>query len=186
MNLELQVENNLLVVVFHSDYSVTGRGFNLVYSVVQADQPGATGDQNLVPFTSPSVSTSITTRFIIPQIETIDVFYPQTGSSGIIKSPGFPSSYTNKLDTTSVVSLDPTRPQLVTFTFDTFDLELCDDCQCDWLEIDVDPAQRFCGDVLDKKSLTVLVQKGSLEVKFHSDYSITGRGFLATYSAVSA
>lgn len=84
----------------------------------------------------------------------VDVFYPQTGSSGIIKSPGFPSSYTNKLDTTSVVSLDPTRPQLVTFTFDTFDLELCDDCQCDWLEIDVDPAQRFCGDVLDKKSLT--------------------------------
>lgn len=34
----MQVENNLLVVVFHSDYSVTGRGFNLVYSVVQGER----------------------------------------------------------------------------------------------------------------------------------------------------
>ena len=81
----------------------------------------------------------------------------------------------------------PAKKQHIKLTFNTFQLESCLDCQCDFVEIfDVIGNRRtslgkFCGSSLPGPFFS---SKQALKVVFSSDHGNGFSGFTATYSSV--
>ena len=81
----------------------------------------------------------------------------------------------------------PARNQHIKLTFNTFQLESCLDCQCDFVEIfDVignrpTSLGKFCGSSLPGPFFS---SKQALKVVFSSDHGNGFSGFTATYSSV--
>lgn len=109
------------------------------------------------------------------------------GSEGRITSPNYPTSYYNNLDF-SVKITGPERTRLV-IQFSRIDLEPQLDCLYDYVEVyslgDPGDAVRWCGNHdTDMQRFDFVSRSNDAILVFHSDYSVTGSGFSATWQAV--
>ncbi|XP_072171274.1 protein SpAN-like [Diadema setosum] len=106
--------------------------------------------------------------------------YMLTDEDGEITSPNYPSNYDNHEDCTWLIEGAPGAT--VTLTFVDMDIESHSTCNYDAVEVrtgDVSsPGLKFCGTTLPGEQVSTGNQ---LLVAFTSDYSVTRRGFKATY-----
>ncbi|KAM9333329.1 LOW QUALITY PROTEIN: cubilin [Pholidichthys leucotaenia] len=104
-------------------------------------------------------------------------------SYGNIKSPGYPGNYPPNRDCYWAVNVDPGL--IITFAFGTLSLEHHPDCSFDFLEIrdGLLPEDPVLGKYCTTASPPPLQTTGPAAwVHFHSDYSVSDRGFLITYT----
>ncbi|XP_016093659.1 cubilin [Sinocyclocheilus grahami] len=106
-----------------------------------------------------------------------------TNTYGDIKSPGYPGNYPPNRDCYWMVNVNPGL--LITFAFGTLSLEHHDNCNFDYLEIrdGLLPEDPVLGKYCSTASPPPLQTTGpSAWIRFHSDFSISDRGFHITYT----
>uniref|UniRef100_A0A8C1I6Q0 Cubilin (intrinsic factor-cobalamin receptor) n=1 Tax=Cyprinus carpio TaxID=7962 RepID=A0A8C1I6Q0_CYPCA len=106
-----------------------------------------------------------------------------TNTYGDIKSPGYPGNYPPNRDCYWTVNVNPGL--LITFAFGTLSLEHHDNCNFDYLEIrdGLLPEDPVLGKYCSTASPPPLQTTGpSAWIRFHSDFSISDRGFHITYT----
>ncbi|KTF87440.1 hypothetical protein cypCar_00025640 [Cyprinus carpio] len=106
-----------------------------------------------------------------------------TNTYGDIKSPGYPGNYPPNRDCYWTVNVNPGL--LITFAFGTLSLEHHDNCNFDYLEIrdGLLPEDSVLGKYCSTASPAPLQTTGpSAWIHFHSDFSISDRGFHITYT----
>ena len=102
-----------------------------------------------------------------------------------VRSPLHPEEYPHNID--EVTSIEVPAGSRIQLTFNTFDLEedpFTEDCRFDFVEIKDGPRilERLCGK-LAKRSFTSSGNK--MTVRFHSDASLTSKGFSATWERLN-
>ncbi|WAR06690.1 CUBN-like protein, partial [Mya arenaria] len=105
-----------------------------------------------------------------------------TSRSGAFTSPGYPNSYPINTECVWTVSVSPGNK--VQLSFSVFDLETHDNCNYDYIELHEGELGgpllgRFCGNDIPSN----LTAYNGVWMKFRSDDSSTGRGFVAQYAA---
>ncbi|ERL91607.1 hypothetical protein D910_08937 [Dendroctonus ponderosae] len=113
-------------------------------------------------------------------------------SGGTLTTPNYPENYYNNLDFL-VKIIGPERTRLK-IRFSKIDIELQLECLYDYVELKSvsrgdkkvqEDASRFCGThAKQMERFDFVSQNNEAEVKFHSDYSVTGSGFSLTWVAV--
>merc|ERR1712062_357725 len=97
---------------------------------------------------------------------------------GEIQSPNYPAAYPNNLDKTWNIEVAP--GQRIQLTFESFDLEAHSDCGYDYVQISHGSfQQRYCG---SSKPGPIISSGNTMTVTFHSDHSVNGNGFKATWT----
>ncbi|KAL9973890.1 hypothetical protein ACROYT_G020397 [Oculina patagonica] len=108
-----------------------------------------------------------------------------TASKGSLQSPGYPSSQYLQ-NTVCVWVITAPRGEHVKLVFNEVDLEYCTLCHCDYVEVregassDGQLIGRFC----IAKRIAVYSEGSQMWVKFKSDMSNEGRGFVASFSHI--
>merc|ERR1712241_164028 len=98
----------------------------------------------------------------------------------VIQSPNYPAAYPHDLDETW--NLTVATGQKIELTFETFDVESHSNCDYDYVQIsDGKEEQKFCGS--DKPS-PIKSSGNTMNITFHSDYSVSRDGFKATWKVV--
>jgi len=159
----VQTHVNTATLVFSSDSSVTGGGFSISYSSVDAY---SIPPSNPPPGPAPGSGCGGTL----------------VGSSGVITSPNYPHQYPNNANCEWTVEVPDGMVILFEQTPGTeFNIEPCGSCQYDVLEIDHgDDTARDCGNGFSSVQTTSNVA----HVTFVSDCSVTLAGFSITFTAV--
>ncbi|XP_015833125.1 uncharacterized protein LOC103312261 isoform X4 [Tribolium castaneum] len=123
------------------------------------------------------------------QISGVGINFNRTvnGSEGSLTSPYYPDHYYNHLDF-SVRILGPDRTRLVV-KFLKIDIEHQLECLYDFVELSsggqIGDAVKFCGTHdTDMHRFNFVSEGNEAELRFHSDYSISGSGFSLTWHAV--
>ncbi|XP_053408750.1 cubilin-like isoform X2 [Mercenaria mercenaria] len=106
-----------------------------------------------------------------------------TSQHGSFTSPGYPNNYPINTECVWTVSVAPGNRVQLSFSF--FNMEVHDNCNYDYLELHEGELGgpllgRFCGNDIPSN----LTAYNGLWIKFRSDDSATGQGFIASYSAV--
>merc|ERR1711962_425460 len=105
------------------------------------------------------------------------------GSTGNVQSENYPSNYNNNLDKTYIIEVGLGKK--IKISFDDLDIEHDRWCRWDFVCIkDIDGdflVEKTCGTT---KPGVVTSNGNKVEVIFHSDYSITKRGFKLTWAEV--
>lgn len=114
------------------------------------------------------------------------------GTEGRITSPNYPGNYYNNLDFL-VKIIGPERTRLIV-QFSKIDLETQTECLYDYVELrsvvrgnvnGLGDAVKWCGSHdTDMRRFDFVSESNEAELRFHSDYSITGTGFSVTWQAV--
>lgn len=114
------------------------------------------------------------------------------GTEGRITSPNYPGNYYNNLDFL-VKIIGPDRTRLIV-QFSKIDLESQLECLYDYVELrtvvrgnsdTLSDAVKWCGHHdTDMERFDFVSESNEAELRFHSDYSISGSGFSATWQAV--
>ncbi|XP_063599667.1 cubilin-like [Penaeus indicus] len=151
--------SNQVVVRFHSDSSVTSRGFVLHFDAVFAQPP--------------------------PPPLVCNGTYGMDGLSGYIR-PTYNDTYENFMDCEWRVATP--RNSLVHFHFEIFDLENSTGCGFDYLELEdlsmpgfILAGGRLCGSEVPDDFYSFSNQ---VVVRFHSDSIVVGRGFVLHFETV--
>ncbi|XP_046547811.1 cubilin-like isoform X3 [Haliotis rubra] len=98
-------------------------------------------------------------------------------SEGAIQSlPGTGSNYPNNMDCSYVFTRN--TPFYLNINFTALDTESSSNCRYDYVQVGED---KYCGSDLPNAT-RVSVQGGSAIIRFRSDSSVTGRGFVALFS----
>lgn len=101
-----------------------------------------------------------------------------------IKSPNYPEDYPNNENVSFPLEVDP--GSRIKLSFIAFDLEFVSDCRWDYVKVlDTDgitELAKLCGSSLPP---TISSSGNKMTVFFSSDYVVTNKGFLATWSEVS-
>ena len=105
-------------------------------------------------------------------------------ATGTIKSPNYPSDYPNSKDQTYPIKVESGSKIELTFT----DFAIEDDAECsyDYVQVlDSDGKQliKKCGAA---KPANVVSTSNTMTVKFHSDETVSAKGFSATWKKVAA
>nr|AYH91780.1 deleted in malignant brain tumors 1 protein [Pomacea canaliculata] len=106
-----------------------------------------------------------------------------TASSGIISSPSYPNQYQNNLDC-GYLLIGPVGSR-VTVSVSVFNLEAATGCSADYLQFRDGSSQTsphiatYCGTAVPP---VVRSFSNIMYIVFHTDYSVTGYGFRATFS----
>ncbi|KAF5270044.1 hypothetical protein FQR65_LT05843 [Abscondita terminalis] len=110
------------------------------------------------------------------------------GSEGQLTTPNYPSFYYNNLDF-YVKIIGPERTRIVVH-FEKLDIEAQIECLYDYVALKSagkfeNDVVKLCGDYDTEMHKFDFVSEGNeVEVQFHSDYSISGSGFLMHWRAV--
>ena len=110
----------------------------------------------------------------------------KTPKEGVVQSPNYPEGYPNNISMETNIIVE--EGYTIELTLDSFDLE--DDskfgCRFDYVKIvgSSSKLDRFCGIVPLGKKYKFISSGPSMKVTFHTDESITRRGFKATWTAV--
>ena len=79
-------------------------------------------------------------------------------------------------------TIDVEDGETVVLTFQAFDLEEHPDCVWDWVEVSYGSiSQKFCGSTVPEP----INSTSYIKVKIHSDSSVTGAGFSASWAPVN-
>merc|ERR1739838_1243188 len=101
--------------------------------------------------------------------------------SGTLQSPNFPNKYSNNHDET--YNIEVQTGKTIEIIFETFELEANSRCSYDWLKI-IDGSttllEETCGSNVPTKLLS---QTNKVEIIFHTDGSVTKRGFKLQWKA---
>lgn len=102
--------------------------------------------------------------------------------AGTISSPSYPDSY--PLNAECVWEINTSPGNRISLTFSDFDIESSPSCDRDYLEIREDSAVgqligAYCGNAIDP-----IASNARLWLKFRSDNSGTGKGFLGEYTFI--
>ncbi|XP_061178089.1 cubilin-like [Saccostrea echinata] len=109
------------------------------------------------------------------------------GDHGSISSPGYPGNYPHNRDCVWRVMVSPGKN--IMFTFAVMALEHHDNCSYDYVEIrdgldeNAPLLRKYCS---TSSPVPITTTNPYAHIKFHSDASLSDRGFLMTYAAVSA
>ncbi|KAF2903769.1 hypothetical protein ILUMI_02404 [Ignelater luminosus] len=110
------------------------------------------------------------------------------GTEGHLTTPNYPGYYYNNLDF-FVRIIGPERTRLV-MHFEKLDVEQQPECLYDYVELrsvgkQVGEGVKWCGNYdTDMQRFDFVSEGNEAELKFHSDYSIAGSGFLLHWRAV--
>ncbi|XP_029141431.1 deleted in malignant brain tumors 1 protein-like [Protobothrops mucrosquamatus] len=106
--------------------------------------------------------------------------------SGSFKSPYYPSNYPNNVD--CLWEIQVKNNYQIRLTLQNFVLEGCDRCRCDYVEIYDGPLHTGSplGRICYGSYHTFTSSSNMMTIKFHTDSSVTRRGFLANYYSISA
>ncbi|XP_048244915.1 cubilin-like [Haliotis rufescens] len=114
----------------------------------------------------------------VPSLSNGDCRYINTNvTAGVIQSlPGTGSDYTNNMD----CSYEFTRntPFYLDINFIALDTESSSNCRYDYVQVGDD---KYCGSDLPNAT-RVSVQGGAAVIRFRSDSSVTGKGFVALFN----
>ncbi|RWS30687.1 cubilin-like protein [Leptotrombidium deliense] len=139
------------LVHFHSDATLTDLGFHLTFSSV----PGIEGCGGMYSL-----------------------------ARGVIRSPNFPLRYENGLECDYLIKLKSVDDTIY-LNFTSFDLEFHAQCKFDYIEIfdggseDAPSLGRFCKE--SEKPPPFISTTNEIFIKFRTDGSATGTGFLGQY-----
>merc|ERR1712227_846269 len=102
--------------------------------------------------------------------------------SGEVKSPNYPWNYQDNSDTSKTIQVS--AGSMIKLTFVDFNIEAHSSCRYDYVQVlDTSGAQliKKCGSTVP----SVIMSSGNrLTVKFHSDSSVTLKGFRATWMEI--
>ncbi|XP_046338413.2 cubilin-like [Haliotis rufescens] len=114
----------------------------------------------------------------VPSLSDGDCLYINTNvSAGVIQSlPGTGSDYTNNMDCTYEFTRN--TPFYLDINFIALDTESSSNCRYDYVQVGDD---KYCGSDLPNAT-RVSVQGGSAIIRFRSDSSVTGKGFVALFT----
>jgi len=107
---------------------------------------------------------------------------PTEASSGVIKSENYPSNYSNNMDKTYHVEVASGKK--IKISFDDIEIESHSSCVYDYVVIkdgDRSTLLKTCG---NNKPADIISHTNKVKVIFHSDISITMRGFKLTWTEV--
>ncbi|XP_048245247.1 tolloid-like protein 2 [Haliotis rufescens] len=105
-----------------------------------------------------------------------------TSNDGTLTSPGN-GSYANNVQCVTVIT-GPSVPYTLVLSFTTFDLEGSSTCRYDYLEVDMGEgnSQKECGSSWGNSTVELSAQGGSAIIRFRSDSSVTGKGFVGPFN----
>ena len=109
-----------------------------------------------------------------------------SGRPGVIQSPNYPNSYPNNIDCVWKITVPSGRK--IKLTFSRLDLQYKSLCTADYLELRDGSSSfssrigRYCGTSLPSAQYS---SGRYMWVKFHSDRSVTRRGFSVKFQAVT-
>ncbi|XP_067660313.1 dorsal-ventral patterning tolloid-like protein 1 [Haliotis asinina] len=114
----------------------------------------------------------------VPSLSNGECSYINTNiSEGVIQSlPGTGSNYPNNMDCSYVFTRN--TPFYLNINFTALDTESSSNCRYDYVQVGDD---KYCGSDLPNAT-RLSVQGGSAIIRFRSDGSVTGRGFVALFS----
>ncbi|XP_017779050.1 PREDICTED: uncharacterized protein LOC108564494 isoform X2 [Nicrophorus vespilloides] len=113
------------------------------------------------------------------------------GSEGKLVTPNYPGNYYNNLDFT-VRIVGPERTRIV-IQFDKLDIESQIECLYDYVEMRTvgkngrafRDSVKWCGShETEMQRFNFVAENNEVQLRFHSDYSITGGGFLLHWHSV--
>ncbi|XP_059488336.1 cubilin-like isoform X2 [Neocloeon triangulifer] len=108
-------------------------------------------------------------------------------ASGMIQSPNYPRSYAIDLDCIYLIQVE--SGQQISLNFTTFELENSSDCSFDYVEIRNGPSGTspligtYCGST---KPPVIPSHTNFLWIRFHTDNSLTAKGFRAIWDGASS
>ncbi|XP_023224108.1 uncharacterized protein LOC111625244 [Centruroides sculpturatus] len=105
-------------------------------------------------------------------------------NSGRLTSVNYPAHYTSNMH--YVIKIESNPASRIVINLDHLEVEWQEDCLYDYLEITerlAERGKRFCGSLIDEKSNYVSEQP-VVYLVFHSDYSVTGSGFVLRWESV--
>ncbi|XP_067660312.1 cubilin-like [Haliotis asinina] len=114
----------------------------------------------------------------VPSLSNGECSYINTNiSEGVIQSlPGTGSNYPNNMDCSYVFTRN--TPFYLNINFTALDTESSSNCRYDYVQVGDD---KYCGSDLPNAT-RMSVQGGSAIIRFRSDGSVTGKGFVALFS----
>merc|ERR1712142_558539 len=147
---QVRSSGQYLYMTFHSDGSVTKRGFMGKYKSVRKG---------------------------------CDMYH--TDFEGICKSPNYPKNYDNNMD--CIKSFKAREGEIIELTMEDFEVEYNSNCAYDYVTVYDGKDEKapkmgtFCGTTIPKQ---VRSSGQYLYMTFHSDGSVTKRGFMGKYKSV--
>lgn len=117
----------------------------------------------------------------------LDLNRTMNGTAGNLTTPNYPSKYYNNLDFyVKIIGPENTR---ITVTFSSVDIEYQTECLYDYIELsnndDFNNGLRICGThEYDLDRFNFVSNSNELNLKFHSDFSVTGAGFFLEWRTV--
>ncbi|KAG5842456.1 hypothetical protein ANANG_G00177830 [Anguilla anguilla] len=100
-------------------------------------------------------------------------------SSGVITSPGWPFEYPSRINCSWNIRASP--GEIITISFQDFEIQTSHRCGSDWISIgtykNLD-GYRACGSSIPAPYIS---SQDHVWIKFHSDDSLTGKGFRLSY-----
>ena len=105
----------------------------------------------------------------------------KTPKEGVVQSLNYPDNYPNNIDMETNIKVE--EGYKIELTLDLFDLEDDSDsgCRFDFVEI-IGTSRKLCGIVASGKKYRS--SGPTMRLRFHTDESITRKGFKATWTAV--
>ncbi|XP_028820553.1 low-density lipoprotein receptor-related protein 12 [Denticeps clupeoides] len=108
-----------------------------------------------------------------------DVAEQIRASSGVITSPGWPFEYPSRVNCSWNIRANP--GEIITISFQDFEIQSSHRCGLDWISIgsykNLD-GYRACGSSIPAPYIS---SQDHVWIKFHSDDSLTGKGFRLSY-----
>ncbi|XP_061386037.1 cubilin homolog [Musca vetustissima] len=151
-NLQIHSSSHRMFVHFYSDGQNNGKGFTGHYTTQKAKCGGKL-----------------------------------TAKNGVITSPNYPNSYPEEADCEWTIEV--AEHHTIIITIEEMELENFYDCEMDYVEAtestndSEEPVSLFkqCGDMDDDKQLTFRSTSNVVTIHFHSDDSVSARGFKLSY-----
>ncbi|XP_071479800.1 blastula protease 10-like [Diadema antillarum] len=181
------VRNDELVLTFHSDQYVNGRGFRISYFIY--------GRLITEETTTLPPTTTITTTTELPEVMTTEGddsggFVGTCGGyfgalSGMIASPQYPTGYPN--NNVCLYTIQVPAGRRIELSFHELDIEYTGQCTGDFLSVDIgdgiDVPMRLCGS--DTPTGSIISMENKMMLRLNTDSSGSRRGFAAMYRSVN-
>ena len=116
------------------------------------------------------------------QLEFNDVIENKT--RGFLYSPNYPDNYFNNVDST--VTIRSPKNSRISVHFQFIDIEQQSDCLYDYIAVKSNgKTKKMCGSYNRNESdFNFISDSNEVILKFHSDYSISKKGFLAKWKTI--
>nr|XP_054763266.1 blastula protease 10-like [Lytechinus pictus] len=175
-------QNSEMILTFHSDPYVNGRGFRATYNIIG---PLVGEESTTVPTTTAQTTTQMTTTTEGESGE----FVGSCGGyfsalTGTLASPNYPADYSN--NAVCYYTMVAPAGRRIELTIHHLDVEPSTECEGDYVIVNpgsgIEVLMRLCGS--QAPGGTFISLQNWLQIRFRSDSSGTRSGFTASYRTV--